>query len=145
MANGINKVILIGNLGRDPEVQTFENGVKKANLSLATTETFTNKEGNKEQRTEWHRVVLWRRLAEIAEEYLHKGNQIYIEGRLRTRKWEDKDGNARYTTEVEGQSMTMLGGRPSENSSGAAPPVEKEVVQEDNDTDTETPEDDLPF
>ncbi len=144
MANGINKVILIGNLGRDPEVQTFENGVKKANLSLATTETFTNREGNKEQRTEWHRVVLWRRLAEIAEEYLHKGNQIYIEGRLRTRKWDDKDGNARYTTEVEGQSMTMLGGRPSENNSVTAP-VDKEVVKEDIDTDKETPEDDLPF
>ncbi len=144
MANGINKVILIGNLGRDPEVQTFENGVKKANISLATTETFTNKEGNKEQRTEWHRVVLWRRLAEIAEEYLHKGNQVYFEGRLRTRKWEDKEGNARYTTEVEGQSMTMLGGRPSENHSGTTP-ADKEVVQEENDTDTETPEDDLPF
>ena len=144
MANGINKVILIGNLGKDPEVQTFENGVKKANLSLATTETFKNREGNKEQRTEWHRVVLWRRLAEIAEEYLHKGNQIYIEGRLRTRKWDDKDGNTRYTTEVEGQSMTMLGGRPSENNSVTAP-VDKEVVKEDIDTDTETPEDDLPF
>jgi len=87
---------------------------------------------------------LWRRLAEIAEEYLHKGNQIYIEGRLRTRKWDDKDGNTRYTTEVEGLSMTMLGGRPSENNSGTAP-VDKEVVQEDIDTDTETPEDDLPF
>ena len=108
---GINRVILIGNLGKDPEVRHLDNGLVKASFSLATTETFKGKDGNPTDHTEWHNIVLWRRLAENAEKYLRKGNQIYLEGRIRTRKWEDKEGNTRYTTEIEGTSMIMLGAR----------------------------------
>lgn len=108
---GINRVILIGNLGKDPEVRHLDSGLVKATFSLATTETFKGKDGNPTDHTEWHNIVLWRRLAENAEKYLRKGNQIYLEGRIRTRKWEDKEGNTRYTTEIEGTSMIMLGAR----------------------------------
>lgn len=108
---GINRVILIGNLGKDPEVRHLDNGLVKASFSLATTETFKGKDGNPTDHTEWHNIVLWRRLAENAEKYLKKGNQIYLEGKIRTRKWEDKEGNTRYTTEIEGISMIMLGAR----------------------------------
>ncbi len=108
---GINRVILIGNLGRDPEVRHLDNGLVKASFSLATTETFKGKDGNPTDHTEWHNIVLWRRLAENAEKFLRKGSQIYLEGKIRTRKWEDKDGNTRYTTEIEGTSMIMLGSR----------------------------------
>lgn len=108
---GINRVILIGNLGKDPEVRHLDNGLVKAAFSLATTETFKGKDGNPTDHTEWHNIVLWRRLAENAEKYLRKGNQIYLEGKIRTRKWEDKEGNTRYTTEIEGTSMIMLGAR----------------------------------
>jgi len=108
---GINRVILIGNLGKDPEVRHLDNGLVKASFSLATTETFKGKDGNPTDHTEWHNIVLWRRLAENAEKYLKKGNQIFLEGKIRTRKWEDKEGNTRYTTEIEGTSMIMLGAR----------------------------------
>lgn len=107
----LNKVILIGNLGKDPEVRVTASGQTMANFSLATKESFKNREGKREERTEWHNVVLWGRLAEIAREYLHKGKQVYIEGRLQTRKWEDKNGNARYTTEVVTDAMQMLGSK----------------------------------
>jgi single-strand DNA-binding protein len=120
MAAGVNKVILIGNLGKDPDIMTLENGVKKASFSLATTETYKNKDGSKTQQTEWHNIVLWRGLAEIAESYLKKGYQIYLEGKIKTRSWDDKEGNKRYTTEIVGDAMTMLGrpsgqGAPEEN------------------------------
>ena len=137
---GINKVILIGNLGKDPEIFTFENGVKKASFSLATTESYKNKEGNRVDQTEWHSIVLWRGLAEIAEKYLNKGNQIYIEGKIKTRAWDDKDGNKRYTTEIFGENMTMLGGRREQNNSGT-----ENQVQESPSEDLPGPEDDLPF
>ncbi|MDA9312003.1 single-stranded DNA-binding protein [Vicingaceae bacterium] len=110
---GVNKVILVGNLGKDPEVRHLENGASVANFSIATSETYKDKNGNRQEQTEWHNVVLWRGLAEIAEKYLKKGSQIYVEGKLRTRSWQDKDGNTRYTTEVVGDQMTMLGGRSS--------------------------------
>lgn len=110
MANGVNKVILIGNLGKDPESQTFDSGVKKTSFSLATTEEYKDKEGNRVKQTEWHNIVLWRGLADVAEKYLSKGNQIFLEGKIKTRSWEDKDGNKRYTTEIVGDNMTMLGG-----------------------------------
>ncbi len=110
---GVNKVILVGNLGKDPEVRHLENGASVANFSIATSETYKDKNGNRQEQTEWHNVVLWRGLAQIAEKYLKKGSQIYIEGKLRTRSWQDKDGNTRYTTEVVGDQMTMLGGRSS--------------------------------
>jgi single-strand DNA-binding protein len=107
----LNKVILIGNLGKDPEIRATHSGQTMTNFSLATKESFKNKEGKREERTEWHNVVLWGRLAEIARDYLHKGKQVYIEGRLQTRKWEDKNGNVRYTTEIVTDAMQMLGNK----------------------------------
>lgn len=106
----VNKVILIGNLGADPEVRYTQNGTAVANFRLATTETWT-KEGKKEEQTEWHRVVAFARLGEICGEYLSKGSKVYVEGRLQTRKWEDRDGNARYTTEIVAREMKMLSAR----------------------------------
>ena len=112
MARGVNKVILVGNLGRDPEVRYMPSGNAVANVTLATTESWKDKQsGEKQERTEWHNVVFYSRLAEIAGEYLKKGSQIYIEGSLRTRKWQDKSGNDRYTTEIIASEMQMLGGR----------------------------------
>ena len=108
---GVNKVILVGNLGKDPEVKHLDNGVAVANFSLATTENYKNKEGEKVSQTEWHNIVLWRGLAEVAEKYLKKGASVYIEGKIKTRKWEDKDGNTRYNTEILADNMTMLGGK----------------------------------
>tara|TARA_B110000003_G_scaffold203650_1_gene202357 strand:+ start:140 stop:535 length:396 start_codon:yes stop_codon:yes gene_type:complete len=109
---GVNKVILVGNLGKDPEVRYLDNGVAVANFSLATTENYKNKEGERVSQTEWHNIVLWRGLAEVAEKWLKKGSSVYVEGKIRTRKWEDKDGNTRYSTEILGDNMTMLGGKP---------------------------------
>lgn len=109
---GVNKVILVGNLGKDPEVRHLESGVPVASFSVATSESYNDRNsGEKKTVTEWHNVVLWRGLAEVAEKYLHKGDQVYIEGKLRTRQWE-KDGVTRYSTEIVGENMTMLGGRP---------------------------------
>ena len=106
---GINKVILIGRLGRDPEIRYTPGGAAVANFTMATSEEWRDKEtGEKQERTEWHRVVAWRRLGEICGEYLKKGSQVYIEGRLQTRDWEDRDGNKRYTTEIIAQNMQML-------------------------------------
>lgn len=112
MARGVNKVILVGHLGQDPEVKYMPSGAAVANVSLATTESWKDKtSGEKQERTEWHRVVFFARLAEIAGEYLRKGSQVYVEGRLQTRKWQAKDGGDRYTTEVVASDMQMLGGR----------------------------------
>src|SRR5262252_6263624 len=112
MARGINKVILIGNLGADPETRAMPSGGTVANLRVATSESWRDKQsGEQQERTEWHRVALFGRLAEIAAEYLRKGSQVYIEGSLRTRKWQDKQGNERYSTEIVGNDMQMLGGR----------------------------------
>ena len=112
MARGINKVILIGNLGRDPEIRYMPNGGAVANLALATSESWKDKStGEQQERTEWHRVVLYRRLAEVAGEYLKKGSKIYIEGKLQTRKWQDNQGQDRYTTEIIGNEMQMLDSR----------------------------------
>ena len=112
---GVNKVILVGNLGRDPEVRHLENGRAVANFSLATSETYKNREGERVTQTEWHNVVLWTPLAEIAEKYLSKGGQVYIEGKLTSRSYEDKDGVTKYRTEVVGREMTLLGAKPSGN------------------------------
>jgi len=112
MARGINKVILIGNLGADPETRAMPSGTTVANLRIATSESWRDKQtGEQQERTEWHRVALFGRLAEVASEYLRKGSQVYIEGSLRTRKWQDKQGNERYSTEIVGNEMQMLGGR----------------------------------
>jgi single-strand DNA-binding protein len=129
MARGVNKVILIGHLGADPESRAMPSGSSVANLRIATTESWRDKQsGEQQERTEWHRVALFGRLAEIASEYLRKGSQVYIEGSLRTRKWQDKQGNERYSTEIVGNEMQMLGGRggagaggPSAGGGSAAP------------------------
>jgi single-strand DNA-binding protein len=112
MARGVNKVILIGNLGKDPETRYMPNGKPVTSFSIATSETWTDRQtGDKQERTEWHNIVMFEKLAEIAAEYLRKGSQVYIEGSLRTRKWQDKDGKDRYTTEIVARDMQMLGGR----------------------------------
>jgi len=114
---GINKVILIGRLGSDPEVRYTPSGVAVANFNIATSEEWKDKEsGEKKERTEWHRIVAWRRLGEICGEYLSKGKQVYIEGRLQTRDWEDRDGNKRYTTEIVASDVQFLGPRDSSES-----------------------------
>lgn len=141
---GINKVILIGNLGRDPEIRYTTSGQAVANFTLATTEGRTSKDGDKQEFTEWHRIVAWGRLAEICGEYLSKGKMIYVEGSLRTRSWEDKEGKTRWTTEVVARNMQMLspaGARPdspSERSDRA--PEEFEI-----DDDSFGSDDDIPF
>ena len=109
MSGSVNKVILIGNLGKDPEIRRLENGVVLANFSIATSESFTDKQtGEKKEITDWHDIVLWRGLAEVAEKYLRKGTKIYVEGKLKKRSWQDKEGNTRYNTEVVGEEMTIL-------------------------------------
>lgn len=112
MAGSVNKVILIGNLGKDPEVRSMPDGGKVANVTIATSENWTNKQtGNKEERTEWHRLVIYRNSAEVAEKYLKKGSKIYAEGKLQTRKWTDKENQERYTTEIVVDNFTMLDGK----------------------------------
>lgn len=110
-SKGVNKVILVGNIGQDPEVRYMPNGNAVANLSLATSESWKDQQGQMQERTEWHRLTMYRRLAEVAGEYLRKGSQIYVEGKLQTRKWQDQSGQDKYTTEVIVDQMQMLGGR----------------------------------
>ncbi len=133
---GVNKVILVGNLGKDPEVRYLDNGVAVANFSLATTENYKNKAGERVSQTEWHNVVLWRGLAEVAEKYLKKGASVYIEGKIKTRKWEDKEGNTRYNTEILADNMTMLGGKQSQQENVAPTPAADTTADK---------ADDLPF
>jgi single-strand DNA-binding protein len=141
---GINRVILVGNLGKDPDVITFENGVKKASFSLATSESYKNKDGNRVDQTEWHNIILWRGLADIAERFLRKGNQIYLEGKLKTRSYE-LDGVKKYITEIFVDNMTMLGSR--RDSSEVPPEIAAQETKSDKQQDQEidTPKDDLPF
>ena len=146
---GVNRVILLGNLGRDPEIMTFDNGVKKASFSLATSESYKNREGNRVDTTEWHNIVMWRGLAEVAEKYLRKGNQVYIEGKIKTRSYE-QDGIKKYVTEMFVDNMTMLGKResgPGDQSTGSTTPAGQAPTQQapGNDAPIEAPEDDLPF
>lgn len=137
---GVNKVILIGNLGRDPEVRYTPSGTAVANFTLATTETWTNRDGEKQSHTEWHRIVAWRRLGEICGEYLSKGKQVYIEGRIRTNEWEDQEGNKRKTTEIEALNMQMLGLRgPAESLTEESPDPRPGTAGK------EPTEDDIPF
>jgi single-strand DNA-binding protein len=126
MAGGVNKVILIGNLGKDPEVRFTPSGAAVANFNIATNESWTDKSGQKQERTEWHRIVVWGKLAELCGEYLKKGRQCYVEGRLQTREWTDKEGKKNYTTEVVAQTVQFLGGgagagRPDGASMGPGP------------------------
>ena len=112
MSKGVNKVIIVGNLGRDPEVRYMPNGNAVANITVATSESWKDQQGQMQERTEWHRIVLYRRLAEIAGEYLRKGSKVYLEGRLQTREWQDQQGQKRYTTEIIANEMQMLDGKP---------------------------------
>ena len=135
---GVNKAILLGNLGKDPEVRRLDDGRAVANFSIATSETYKNKAGERVTNTEWHNVVLWSPLAEIAESYLKKGSQVYIEGKISNRSYEDKDGIKKYVSEVVGRDITLLGRAP--DSSGAQ--TEENKAQENTET---VQEDDLPF
>lgn len=113
MSRGVNKVIIVGNLGQDPEVRYMPNGNAVANITVATSESWKDQQGQKQERTEWHRIVLYKRLAEIAGQYLRKGSKVYLEGRLRTREWQDQQGQKRYTTEIACNELQMLDGKPS--------------------------------
>ena len=145
MARGINKVILIGHLGQDPEVKYMPSGQAVCNVTLATTESWTDKNsGEKVEKTEWHRVVFFRRLAEIAGEYLRKGSQVYLEGRLQTRKWQDQSGNDRYTTEIVANDMQMLGSKGSTATMQEAPPS-PEMQQTSSGSSSDEFDDDIPF
>ncbi len=128
--SGINKVILVGNLGKDPDMRYTAGGDAVANLSIATSESWNdNQTGEKKEKTEWHRVVFFRRIAEVCGEYLKKGSSVYIEGSLRTRDWEDDQGNKRYTTEIIGREMQMLGGRRSEENMDQSPQMNNSSPQ----------------
>jgi len=145
---GVNKVILVGNLGKDPEVRYLENNKVVANLSLATTENYKDRNGNKVENTEWHDLELWDGLAKIAEQYLTKGKSIYVEGKIKTDSWKDDQGNNKYRTRIRVQNMTMLGG--GTGSSGIAPEQRNRIETPDSGSPTsslnmETESDDLPF
>jgi len=146
--SGVNKVILVGRLGKDPEVRNLENGTTVVNFTMATSESYKDKTtGEKKEITEWHNIVIWRNLAEIAAKYLHKGDQVYIEGKLRTRSWE-KEGVTRYTTEVIADQMTMLGSRQgggNQNQSEYRPSAPAQPAPSDDFKSTGSATDDLPF
>lgn len=152
--SGVNKVILVGRLGKDPEVRHLENGASVANFPIATSEVYKDRNtGERKEQTEWHNIVLWRGLAEVAEKYLNKGDMVYIEGKLRTRSWE-KDGITRYTTEVVGDNMTMLspkgsntGGEGYDNSAQSSPSKPQQTVADSPTADiaADDDSDDLPF
>ena len=143
--SGINKVILVGNLGQDPEVKYTAGGAAVTTLSLATSESWKDKDtGSDQEKTEWHRVVLWRRLAEIAGEYLKKGSKVYIEGQLQTRKWE-QDGQTRYTTEVVGRDMQFLDSRGSSSSDSSSYEDANQDMSSQNLPDSGITDDDIPF
>ena len=137
----VNKVILIGNLGRDPEVRYTQNGLAVANFTLATNEAWTDKGGEKQERTEWHRIVVWGKQAEIVREHLTKGKQVYVEGSIQTRQWDDREGNKRQTTEIKAQRVLMLG-RPEP---GEARTTSVAAQEAPGDETGPPPEDDIPF
>ncbi|MEI6823648.1 MAG: single-stranded DNA-binding protein [Bacteroidota bacterium] len=141
---GVNKVILIGNLGKDPEIFTTESGIKRAKFSIATTESYKGKDGNKVEETEWHNIILWRGLAEVAEKYVRKGSKVYLEGKIKTRSYDDKDGSKRYITEIYGDNMMMLDSRRDSDFAPPPPPPGGSAVDSSNFSVSE-PEDDLPF
>ncbi len=141
----VNKVILVGNLGRDPEVRFLPSGEAVANLNLATTDTWKDKAGEKQESTEWHRISFFGRQAEVCQQYLSKGSQIYVEGSLRTRKWQDKEGQERTTTEIRGDRMQMLGGKSGSNASGGDSAPSPQRNAQGAPRSTNDFEDDIPF
>lgn len=142
---GVNKVILVGNLGKDPEVRHLESGRAVANFSLATTEFYKNKNGERVSNTEWHNIVMWTPLAEIAEKYLRKGNSVYVEGKLQTRSYDDKDGNRKYITEVVVQTLNMLGSKNDGNSDANPNDYSKNNASDEGVPAFNEETDDLPF
>ena len=142
---GVNKVILVGNLGKDPEVRHLEGGVSVAHFTLATNEYYKDKQGNRVERTEWHNISAWRGLADMADKYLKKGQQVYIEGKLRTRQYQDKDQQTRYITEIIADEMSMLGGRPQETNEATVEPVDLVAVEAAHSFRQEPELDQLPF
>ncbi|MCB0754929.1 MAG: single-stranded DNA-binding protein [Flavobacteriales bacterium] len=145
--SGVNKVILVGRLGADPEVRSLESGTKVASIRVATSEKYKDRNGNQVEATEWHNVVLWRGLADVTEKYLKKGDQVYVEGRIKTRKWTDKDGNDRYSTDIVANEMTMLGGASGGGNSGggqSSAPAHNQV-NEPAASSLDDIDDDLPF
>ena len=147
MSGSVNKVILIGNLGKDPDVRHLENGATVANFPIATSENYKDrKTGEKVSQTEWHNIVVWRGLADITERYLKKGDKVYIEGKLRTRSWQDQDGNTKYTTEVVADNLTMLG-KSSDNSTAppSQPAAATNITAKNEDFSGPDGSDDLPF
>lgn len=144
---GVNKAILVGNLGRDPELRYTQNGQAVVNFTLATSENWTDKSGEKVERTEWHRVVVWGKLGELCAQYLSKGRTVYVEGRIQTREWEDKDGNKRHTTEINAQTVQFLGGPRGEGGTGPSSPGASASggSQAGADSDVPSPGDDIPF
>lgn len=158
MSRSLNKAMIIGNLGSDPEVRSTSGGTRVATLSVATSRRWTDRDGQEQERTEWHRVVCWDRLAEICEQYLSKGDRVYIEGRIEYRQWEGDDGRTRYTTEIRGREMIMLGGRGDRRASGGPAPGRERAPGPGSDRSSSTDrdedfsedalmggEDDLPF
>jgi len=141
----VNKVILVGNVGKDPEVRYLDNGVAVAQFSLATSETYKDKEGNKNTKTEWHNIVLWRGLAEVAEKYVKKGNPLYIEGKITNRSYDAQDGTKKYITEIVGNEMKMLGSKTSNEGGNSAPNAPSEPNKSNNETSEPLETDDLPF
>ena len=142
---GVNKVILVGNLGKDPEVRHLEGGVSVAHFTLATNEYYKDKQGNRVERTEWHNISAWRGLADMADKYLKKGQQVYIEGKLRTRQYQDKDQQTRYITEIIADEISMLGGRPQETNEATVEPVDLVAVEAAHSFRQEPELDQLPF
>src|SRR5512138_592795 len=141
----INKVILIGNLGRDPELRYTQGGQAVANFTLATNERFSTKDGDKQERTEWHRIVAWGRTGELCAQYLSKGRSVYIEGRLQTREWEDKEGQKRRTTEIVAQTVQFLGGRDGAGSGPRSAGAGSDAPPSDYEGASPPPADDIPF
>lgn len=146
--SSLNKIMLIGNLGRDPEIRYTPEGTPVANFSIATSENWTDKSGTRQEHTEWHNIVAWNRLADLCQKYLAKGRQVYIEGRVRTREWNDRDGNKRRTTEVIATQMVLLGGR-SQGTDAGIQPMETATratsEKEDNFMDSDITDNDIPF
>ena len=146
--SSLNKIMLIGNLGKDPEIRYTPEGTPVANFSIATSENWTDKSGSRQEHTEWHTIVAWNRLADLAKKYLSKGRQVYIEGRIRTREWNDRDGNKRRTTEVVATQMVLLGSRSQSMEAGIQPmdmATRSDTGPEDSFVDSGITDDDIPF
>ena len=144
--SSLNKAMLIGRLGKDPEIRYTQDGSPVANFSLATSDFWTDKSGTRQEKTEWHNIVAWKRLADLSKHYLAKGRQVFVEGRIRTRDWDDKDGNKRRTTEIIANQIVLLDSRPEKIEAGTAPAHRKTPIAAEPDlTDVEITDDDIPF